>query len=189
MESIISRLLSRYFSTARNCTKKWKFVQSAGLNSGRVLNMVHVEKWYIKYIYKFNQVTRIENCQWMVGILRGKYFFSRDTRECKKTIVRFKYQPGLKGRKWIFRRVDKKKKREKRKTGIIGTNEADNKLIFTGLIWMSKRTVCIRNPFIGNNDQNMSKYKKHVCWLAVKLCLPIFEYIRVLFSPLPDIFI
>ena len=115
MESIISRLLSRYFSTARNCTKKWKFVQSAGLNSGRVLNMVHVEKWYIKYRGKFNQVTRIENCQWMVGILRGKYFFSRDTRECKKTIVRFKYQPGLKGRKWIFRRVDKKKKKGKKK--------------------------------------------------------------------------
>ena len=115
--------------------------------------------------------------------------FSRDTGECRKTIVRFKYQPGLKGRKWIFRRVDKKKKREKKKTGIIGKNKADNKLIFTGLIWMSKRTVCIRNPFIGNNDQNMSKYKKHVCWLAVKLCLPIFEYIRVLFSPLPDIFI
>ena len=90
----------------------------------------------------------MENCQWIVRIC-GKYFFVK-YRECEKTIIRFKYQPGVKGRKWIFRRVDKKKKKKKkeRKTGIIGTNEADNKLIFTGLIWMSKRTVCIRNPWI-----------------------------------------
>lgn len=52
----------------------------------------------------------------------------------RKTIIRFKYQSGKRKEVNIPADGYKKKKSEERKIEIVGTNEADNKLIFTGLI-------------------------------------------------------
>lgn len=101
----------------------------------------------------------------------------------RKTIIRFKYQSGVKGRKWIFRRIDIKKKSEERKIEIVGTNEADNKLIFTGLIWMSKRTVCIRNPWICSSGitiktcRNIKNTSVDLPWNYVCRSLNIYTFI------------
>lgn len=100
----------------------------------------------------------------------------------RKTIIRFKYQSGK--RKEVNIPADRYKKKKKwGKKNWNSTNEADNKLIFTGLIWMSKRTVCIRNPWICSSGitiktcRNIKNTSVDLPWNYVCRSLNIYTFI------------